>query len=633
MSKKAQITMFVILGLILLILVVMFFGFINQLKQKPTSVKKIIDELETGRLKNHVTNCMATVAAEGLEKLGANGGVIYDFEGGNIALQNMVLGTDYLNYTYLDQTYFVAYGLRKNNNCSIIDHTILGYPFPGASIDELSIIYKDNCRTITAQSGYDGFFGQIVMNKLCILARQFEQPYCEGFANGEIMGLTIQAQLENHIKEKLPLCIDFDEFIQRLDANVTVDLAPIVETNIHDADILLVAKYPITISFENKEPITQIISYQTTLNVRLARVYNFLHNALLQEAKKIDVNIASDYITADVYMKQGIELTRIRAPCTDCQAPYKYDDIIEVIDRNSSVDGKPFIFRVAIENRRPVLEPILDQEITSVNNILEVPLTAQDPDDTTISYRFISSGYGNENCGEEASRLGDASLAIWNHQGGPCGDTGSWCSNNPNPPTGSPSVLSIPITEYDYGTHKVGILAIDESGLFDFQMFNINVTYQINPAASDTANCISMCTTILPYTGREYILSAIYFCGIPPLFDNSNPPASPEIYDYCEKWCEIAANPCSGWCNFTNLDPYLLFWDSCRACVLPIVNSRQPNQYNCQQYNGDRYSCIANMPNCYLILEKSRYDDSFSESCYDIINFDLINPPALIITN
>jgi hypothetical protein len=621
MSKKAQITMFVILGLILLILVVMFFGFINQLKQKPTSVKKIIDELETGRLKDHVTNCMAKVGVEGLEKLGANGGVIYRFEGGNIPLENKVLGIDYLNYSYLGQTYFVAYGLRKNTNCSWIDHTVLGYPFPGASIDQLNQIYEDyNCSMVTSQSGYDGFFGQIVMNKLCILARQFEQPYCEGFANGEIMGLTIQAQLENYIREKLPLCIDFDEFIQRLDANVTVDFEPVVETNIHDAEILFTVKYPITISFDNKEPITQIISYQTTLNVRLARVYNFLHNALLQEAKFIDANIATDYTVSDVYYKEGIELTRIRAPCIDCQAPYKYDDIIEVTDRNSSVNGKPFVFRVAIENRRPILEPIPDQEINSVNDILQVPLRAQDPDDTTINYRFVSSGYGRVECG-----VGIAGA----YQDPPCSsNTGGWCSNNPNPAPGSPSLLSIPITEYDYGMHEVGILAIDEAGLFDYQMFNINVIYNVDPTAPDTASCMSSCTD------WDYIRSATYGCQLPPPFDNSlDYPYPADVYGYCEKWCEAAANPCSSVCDFANSDSYSLFWDSCRACVLPIVNSRQPNQYNCQQYNGDRYSCIANMPNCYLILEKSRYDNSFIEFCYDIINFDLINPPALILTS
>jgi len=623
MSKKAQITMFVILGLILLILVVMFFGFINQLKQKPASVKKIIDELETGRLKDHVTNCMAKVGAEGLEKLGANGGVIYDFEGGRIPVRNTALENGYLNYTYLGQTYLVAYGLRKNTACNQIDYSLSGYPYPGVSVDQLAALYNQNCLYNTPQSGYDGFFGQIVLNKLCYLARQ---SGCEPFANGPIMGLTLQKQLEDYVAKKLPLCIDFDEFIQRLDANVTVDLDPVIETNIHDAEILLVAKYPITISFDNKEPITQIISYQTTLNVRLARVYNFLHNALLQEAKNINFNIATDYTFGSVYWKQGIELTIIRAPCIDCQAPYKYDDIIEVTDRNSSVNGKPFTFRVAIENRRPVLEPIPDQEISSIND-LEVPLRAQDPDDTAITYRFLSMGYGNENCGEGASRLG--ALGAWNYQDPPClSNADSWCSNNPNPLPGSPSLLSIPITEFDYGTHQVGLLAIDEAGLFDYQLFKINVTYDVNPAAPDTSSCISSCTN------GDYIYGAISPCPFPPPFDNSlDYPYPADVNGYCEKWCEIAANPCGDWCDFTNPDPYLLFWDSCRACVLPIVNSGQPNQYNCQQYNGDRYSCIANMPNCYLILEKSRYDDSFSESCYDIINFDLINTPALIITS
>lgn len=643
MTKKSQITMFVILGLVLLIVVVMFFGFIKELKEKPTSVKKIIDELETGRLNNHVTTCTATVAAEGLEKLGANGGVIYNFDGGNIVYDPSVLGTDYLGYDVMGQTYYVAYGLRKNTLCNAIDHSIFRYPSPGASIDQLNQIYSDNCELLTSQSDYDGIFGHIALKKLCILARQFEQPSCESFANGEVLGLTIQAQLEDYIKEKLPLCIDFEEFTKRLDANVTVDSTPIVETNIHDSEILFTVKYPITISFDNKEPITQLISYQTTLNVRLARVYNFLHNALLHEAKMINVNIDDVYNLVDVYYKEGIELTRIRAPCTSCPLPYKYDDIIEVVDRNSNINGKPFVFRVAIENRRPVLEPIPNQETSVVNADLIIPLRAQDPDDTTINYIFLSSSYGHENCGEGAGRLGVGAGgpgyghgSTWNFQGFPSDSYGAinWCSVNLNPiPSGSPSVLSIPITEFDYGKHRVGILAIDETGLFDYQEFNISITYPVASFAPDP--CRNTCID-----GDYGLYVANGYASLPPPFYNPSSGLN-DIDGYCDKWCEIAANPCSNWCDFTNIDtdPYPLFWDSCRACVLPIISSEQTIWHDCQGFNYDTAACIANMPKCFLISEKNRYDDSFYETCYDIGNFGMINDfdttnnPAFIITS
>jgi hypothetical protein len=624
-NMKAQITMFVILGLVLFILAIMFFSFIKQFKPKPNTVSKIIDELETGRLKEHVTSCMTEVGAEGLEKLGANGGVIYDFEGGRIPFNNSALGVEYLNYTFMDNLYLVAYGLKKNTNCSLIDYSIEGYPYPGVSIDQLNPFYNDlqtGCVYNTPQSGYDGFFGQNVMNKLCYLARQ---SGCESFANGPIMGFTLQKQLEDYISAKLPLCIDFDAFTQRMDADITVNATPVVETNIHDGEILLVTKYPITISFENQEPVTQIITYQTTLNVRLSRVYNFLHNNFVMESKIPGFDINTSYTTS-LYWREGIELQRIKAPCTSCPLPALYDDVVEVIDRESSVNGKPFIFRTAIENRRPALDLISDQVVDvntfSAGETLDLPLNAYDPDDSPITYYFLSFGYGKEDF--DRGRYGNFPGRGFPDPNQACmaSDFGGWAARAVNIQS---SVLQLPlINKYDYGVHPVGILAVDETGLFDLQKFNITVNYPISTPAP--GGCVGNCMNTFGSMG--------FWCA-PARFNS----LADYLQAYCEEWCSVAANPCADECVLTDDNPFSFDRtddscpNCCMDCVMPIVHSQQPSRHNCEPiYAPTKESCIAKMPNCFWISQKNPVTDEFFEGCYDVNDLSSLFTPAYIIT-
>jgi hypothetical protein len=246
-----------------------------------------------------------------------------------------------------------------------------------------------------------------------------------------------------------------------------------------------------------------------------------------------------------------------------------------------------------------------------------VPLRAQDPDDTAITYRFLSFGYGREDCG-----IGITGA----YQDPPCipTDTGSWCSKNPNPLPGSSSLLSIPITPYDYGKHQVGILAVDESGLFDYQTFYVNVTYPVTTSAPD--GCISSCSD---YDNILYFNS---YCSLPPPFNTLSIPF--DVQSYCAKWCEVAANPCSGACDFSDLVSNSLFsTGSCRTCVLPIVNSEQINPYrDCSGFTGAyRLDCIARMPNCFLVLENQ--SNSFVETCYNVANLYMVYTPAIILTS
>ena len=141
-TKKSQITMFVIMGLVLLIIIIITLTLINFLKRKAVNTSAIINELETGRIKNLVTNCIIELSNDALDKLGANGGAIYDFDGGTIPRISQQSGADYLNYTYQGNDYLVMYGLKKNTNCPLVVPSTLGYPYADKPFSELNIVYR-----------------------------------------------------------------------------------------------------------------------------------------------------------------------------------------------------------------------------------------------------------------------------------------------------------------------------------------------------------------------------------------------------------------------------------------------------------------------------------------------------------
>lgn len=449
-NKKAQITVFVIVGLVLLIIFIIFLLIRRSAVSETTQVKRVLNELETGSIRNHITNCVIQTAIDGLEKIGANGGVIYYFEGGTIPLQGKVLGQDYLNYTdRAGNPYFVAYGLKENTRCNqIISYEVPDYPYLGGSLDGARGNYSENCsyNSYSASDGsyaypaYDGVYGQNTMSKLCYIIRG---TGCKDFAKGIQTGLTIQKQLEDYIAKKLPDCVDFSAFSTRMPADIYQEADPEVEANIHEAEILFLVKYPVRISFEDQEPVTQMLNYQSTINVRLGAVYNFLYNAFTRDSKLIDFDINNQYIDSSIYYKEGLRLEKINNPCLTCAFPYNHDDIIEVYDDKFKIKGKPF-FRVAVKNRRPALDLIkgVSQDISEGD--VAIPITAFDPDDEPLTYYFLAQ-----------------------EPAGGCWREGTLIQNN---------ALSINIQNNDVGNHYVGVLVVDDSGLFDYQKFWINIT-------------------------------------------------------------------------------------------------------------------------------------------------------------
>jgi hypothetical protein len=616
-AKTAQVTVFVILGLVLLIVALLLIFLRQKLKPANIDLNKILDELESGKIKNHITSCMNDVALEGLSKLGANGGVIYNFEGGKIPFNASLLGENFLNYTASDVPYFVAYGLRKNIVCNKINYTIRGYPYPDIKLSALNAIYNSNCFFESSFSAYDGFYGQSTLPKLCYIGRD---SGCTGFAKGSEIGLTMQKQLEDYISGKLPLCVNFNEFTEKMSADITIESAPHIEVNIHDQDVLVVAFYPVKITFEKQEPVTRLINYQATLDIRLERLYNFLYSLLSANSNNPDFNLEKEFITSP-FWRNSLDIKKINNPCAACSLPLSNDYLLEIVDRESLINGKPFIFRTAIEHRRPALDFIENLNYTLMtDDVVNYTLEAFSPDGDNLSYYFLSFGPDSPIAWHENDVILKDNL--------------------------KKGLLQFPISKLDLGEHRVGIVAVDEHGMFDYQDFRINITdaednFDINPSCINDCIVFS-CSKDLKYAcvcfnatqwniGEDY--SNHFWCGIQSV--SSQIPRAD-----CEQlWCKIAANQCRAECA---PDGAFASWQDtyntdCWKCVYPIIHATEPHPHvDCPSLNI-KETCLASMPKCFWTKQNTTSTAAdgeiiaeFKESCINDTGIKQLNHPSFI---
>jgi hypothetical protein len=585
LKKKGQISLFVIIGLVLLIVFFLLLSLRN--KSSPSDdVSTVSYELESGALKDHISSCISRVASDALEKIGENGGFIYDFQGGKIPFNDLSLGDDYLPFIFQGRNYNVAYGLKKNTACPLVSYAVPDYPISGVSFSDFNLRYNSNKNCLLSSpphSAYDGFFGSVTLAKLCYSARASS---CEDFATGSVMGFSVQRQLEDYVSSNLPLCVNFSSFSNRLNANISSDAPPSVLVEVHNSDILFSVSYPVSIVFEGRKPVVVVADYQVPIAVRFGAFYNFIFNVLSFDSKKPNFDLLSHYVSSS-FWRQGFSVKKIPFACKTCSPPYSSDSLFEFSDAKSLVNGHPFIFRLFVENRRPAIDFISDRSYvlgSSGSDGFNLKISAFDPDDSKLDYYFLSQGLSGwlENSGSNYQRI----LLDLNSL---------------------PSSLSLPLTSLDVGSHKVGVLAVDESGFFDYQWFTLNVSSgSVFPADS---SCISDC-----------------------LLDSSNSDS-----------CLVSVNQCSSgdanclgdwWISSDPLDPTEYFEKpDCNSCVEMVLGYSEDEIFsNCKIINSYD-SCKNRMPDCFWVNESLSLVPpfSFKEHCVNDFDLSSLKMPSYII--
>jgi hypothetical protein len=364
-NKKSQMTLFIIIGLVILMIIVAFLIYSNmradeQTTEIATKAQRTTTELEP--VINYVQACLENVAKDGLFLIGKQGGSIFKSQGGmKTDYPDEWEGRAFASIQDGDETYRVTYRIlaASASVASSCSATLPDYPV------------KNDDEKYPRISG-----------------EKYDYPYCFGTRRELIPSYLfdspmrdLKSYLEKKVKEECDVSV-FKNFQFEFpgEPEASIESTP---TQTH-----FILDYPITVINPLTGSTTDLKEFRATIRFSLSKLFDFVNDLAEQDVSDPRSNINMG--TADF----AISTTPL---------PNK-DSLISISSTKFMIDTKPFTFRFARRNRYPALESI-DFSIPSGSqvsfdgvNTLTVGATAHelkavDPDEEEGSLAFKARVY------------------------------------------------------------------------------------------------------------------------------------------------------------------------------------------------------------------------------------------------
>jgi hypothetical protein len=442
LQKKGQLTMFMLIGIIVLVIFLFVFFALNSLTE--TRMRGKIEKTKAPALtapviQFYVGDCLKDVFKEGLVKIGLQGGYFYDGQAGYIYPSGFEL--PYTNFSGNNVSYLVHPFPAESYN--------LGWP---CRTDKNAPAY---CRFMKNNS-YIGYFDFATNQK------KISTTYPDGFSKFRFPN--IQKQVEEYIKNKTIECINFTAVAENFPGyEITFEEPePHISFGIKSTSVQL--NYPIKLKFQDYAPVIVIQEFQAELPVRFRKIFGIVLE-LLKTRTRNELNDIDFDTSAEINEIINDPTIRFRIERSDDSI---FDEIYIINDSLSVLDSKNYIFQFARRNRPPVLNYIskypsylygpsdTSKDIydylaipTDGYNQVHISPNATDPDEDTAIF------YSSE------SDIVDLNLTDWN----------------------STLNLFYEVTEADIGYHNVTVRAYD--GEFaDVQRVRLLVDPVLEPKAN-----------------------------------------------------------------------------------------------------------------------------------------------------
>lgn len=367
--KKGQISLFIIMGLIILLVFFFLFylwqeGVTGGLEEQRR--RAIITSLEAGAIEYLTEDCTRQALKSGLILIGEQGGYIFEDQPGGFPTPPTMV---YNNSR-------VAYDILYNNASpqNIIAPPI--YPCPHGFLNQ-SRYAPRYCK----YPNYDGvwFFGD----------KSRAWPDLSG------RGLTMQTQLESYMGEFVQNCTNFTGLMQNVPGIEVVEGEPNVSVVFGVSDVFAKVVYPVDVEIGQAEPVQHFFDFGAKVDVRFDLIYNLIDSVLEEDNTNESYDILNE-IPGEFRWRTGeMEISGEKGA---------EGDIFILKDAGSKIDNQPYVFRFSRQNRPPILYYISNNETEDLpgrhsyeylrieGEMINITAEGSDPDeDIPILFEFASS--------------------------------------------------------------------------------------------------------------------------------------------------------------------------------------------------------------------------------------------------
>ena len=495
MKKKAQATLFVILGLVMLILV--FFTMFMMISFANTDFEAraqdaVSDYLATAPINLYVTSCIEDATSEAVYEIFKYGGLdnnsFYDLPEDE-TFSSQELGVNALKHL----------NVGESELCGLDSFVAPAYPVVDISLEDLFSNYTGSscvspARPLAQQLG--GFFGANNFSALCsregnnigatgpcwIFPRQTLSPHTlPNFAGGNN---SFESRLEKSIINKTDSCVDFDYFEDFDGHNISrLDDPPTANINLERDGFSVTLTYPFSVALEGRVPVVTSYDFVVESDLRLTRFQSLMQASLAEESRNIFFNISNIVdLNRISFFDEFMRVNSSLVNSDDLQGRF-----LKFTDSASSVFGENVSTSTFIPARRPVLDHIsyasnlseFDIIVLEGQNI-EIDPLGIDPDDQRVSY-FYRGWRENDSVIFNFSRHGCGAGSrdfISFDQFYDCLDVKQdnpedWSSSDLFQDTNRAS--NITTSQFDIGPRNFTVGVKDVFGLVDYQVLSVMV--------------------------------------------------------------------------------------------------------------------------------------------------------------
>ena len=353
--KSAQVTIFIVVGLVLLGILGILTSLTDVLKtQSVTTEAPSQNQYRFDTAVTVIRNCIQTSALQSISLIASQGGALYESQNGWDSSSGSIPIT-----RVGANTVFVAPGIVRRSD-EPIGSTTLAQP-PGE-------IQSTPIDPLTSQAVLK-LGGSVVLHKLCDRygPNNPTNPNisltCE-LASYGYDGHSIQNELAKSIQKKTIDCVHQSEDVLSQVGDVQTYFGQKPQVILGDDTVTVSYIFNTSVSISQSN--FSYMQSTTTLPLRLKQLYNFLYAVLDTDTKNILFDkstsftsvVGCNYPGTSLCWIPGFELDVVYRAYTSASG--QTYDLVIARDRNSTVLGSPLEFWAIVENRRPVLAPFYD---------------------------------------------------------------------------------------------------------------------------------------------------------------------------------------------------------------------------------------------------------------------------------